>query len=296
MKKDWASNCTANQQTLYQYKLHKVKSENIKYNHVVAMYRHLFPVSINGKVDSSRGHLGSPAILVGSVLLIIFFLYVGLWFCVLFVFGLCLVCPMLPVSGLSIPNYPFGFLRRRWINILTILLIIERNYSAIWLKQQFMGGQYVVSFRHITLIPSQPVFVLTHYRCVICGETWHTNLIFCGLTRPGFEPMSHCTRSEIRIHYTMDEVYANMMCIVSSMVNSAYHCFRLWCNLRSETLSGETGVQFAEELTFWSIYPQISHFRLLLNTQVSNLNLVNTTRFWNKLHQVRSKSQGAIKP
>jgi hypothetical protein len=34
------------------------------------------------------------------------------------------------------------------------------------MKQQFMGS-YVASLRHIILIPRQPVFIRTHWRCKV---------------------------------------------------------------------------------------------------------------------------------
>ena len=47
-----------------------------------------------------------------------------------------------------------------------------------------------MSLHIIILIPSQSVFALTPYCCVLSGEATrsHTNFIVFGLTRPGLEP------------------------------------------------------------------------------------------------------------
>jgi hypothetical protein len=42
---------------------------------------------------------------------------------------------------------------------------------------------------HIILIPNQPVFALSLYCCVLSGEATITNVIVCGFTQSGLEPM-----------------------------------------------------------------------------------------------------------
>jgi hypothetical protein len=55
-------------------------------------------------------------------------------------------------------------------------------YSANSLKQQSADG-YVAPLRHIVLIPSQSVFVLSPYKCcVLNGEATNKNVIVFGLT------------------------------------------------------------------------------------------------------------------
>ena len=59
---------------------------------------------------------------------------------------------------------------------------------------------------HIILIPSQPIFALSSYCCVLSGEATNTNFIVFGLTRSGLEPMIYRTRGEHANHYTTDVV------------------------------------------------------------------------------------------
>ena len=61
-------------------------------------------------------------------------------------------------------------------------------------------------------IPSQPVFVLSPYCCVLSGEAINTNLKVFGLTRSRLEPTIYCTQGEYANHYTTDEVTPTMMC------------------------------------------------------------------------------------
>jgi len=59
---------------------------------------------------------------------------------------------------------------------------------------------------HIILIPSQPLFALCSYCCVLRGEAIHTNFIVFGLTRPGLETTIYRTRGEHANHYVTDAV------------------------------------------------------------------------------------------
>jgi hypothetical protein len=65
-------------------------------------------------------------------------------------------------------------------------------YSASSLKQQ-SSSRHVTPFRHIILIPSQPVFALSPYCCMLSGEATNTNFIVFGFTRPGLEPTIYHT-------------------------------------------------------------------------------------------------------
>jgi hypothetical protein len=72
-----------------------------------------------------------------------------------------------------------------------VLFVLDQHaefdfYSASSLKQQSVG-RYVAPLGHIIMIPSQSVFALSPYCCVISGEVTNTNFIVCGLTRPGLE-------------------------------------------------------------------------------------------------------------
>ena len=75
---------------------------------------------------------------------------------------------------------------------------------AHWNNQP--AGKHVAPLWHIILIPSQPVFALSPWCCVLGGEA--TNIIFVvfGLTRPGLEPTIYRTRGEHVNHYATDVV------------------------------------------------------------------------------------------
>ena len=76
-------------------------------------------------------------------------------------------------------------------------------YSASSLKQQHVDRQ-VVTLGHIILLPSQPVFALSLYCCVLSGEDTNTNFIDFSSTRPWLGPMIYHTRGEHANHYTTD--------------------------------------------------------------------------------------------
>ena len=59
---------------------------------------------------------------------------------------------------------------------------------------------------HIIQIPSQPVFALSAYCCVLSGEATNTNVIVFGCTRSGIEPTIYRTQSEHIYHYITDSV------------------------------------------------------------------------------------------
>jgi hypothetical protein len=62
-------------------------------------------------------------------------------------------------------------------------------YCASSLKQQFTG-RYITPFRHIILIPSQPVFALSPKCCVLSGEATNTNFIVLVWPDQGSHPQS----------------------------------------------------------------------------------------------------------
>ena len=79
-------------------------------------------------------------------------------------------------------------------------------HSSSSLKQQ-SAERHVAPLGYIILIPSQPVFALSHERCVFSGKATYTNFIVFGLTRPGLEPNIYRTWGEHANHYITDAVY-----------------------------------------------------------------------------------------
>jgi hypothetical protein len=63
-----------------------------------------------------------------------------------------------------------------------VRFIIELDfYNAISLRHQ-SAGRHDAPLAYIFLIPSQPVFALSHLCCVLSRETTNTNFIVIGLT------------------------------------------------------------------------------------------------------------------
>jgi hypothetical protein len=54
------------------------------------------------------------------------------------------------------------------------------------------------------MIPSQPIFALSPYCSVLCGEAKNTNFIVFGLTQSVLEPTMYRTRDEHANHYITD--------------------------------------------------------------------------------------------
>jgi hypothetical protein len=79
-------------------------------------------------------------------------------------------------------------------------------YSASSLKQQSVG-RHIAPLWHIILIPSQPVFVLSPWCCMLSGEATNTNFIVFSLTRPGLEPTSTLTITPPMWLYCGIEIY-----------------------------------------------------------------------------------------
>ena len=77
-------------------------------------------------------------------------------------------------------------------------------YSASSLNHQPVG-RHVAPLGHISLIPSQPVFVLSLLCGVLSGEATHTNFIVVGFTRSKLEPTIYHIRGEHADNYTTDE-------------------------------------------------------------------------------------------
>jgi hypothetical protein len=59
---------------------------------------------------------------------------------------------------------------------------------------------------HIIQIPSQPVFALSAYCCVLSGEATNSNVIVFGFMRSGIEPTIYRTQNEHIYHYITDSV------------------------------------------------------------------------------------------
>ena len=81
----------------------------------------------------------------------------------------------------------------------------------------------------LSCIPSQPVFALIPYCCVLNGEATNTNVIVLGLTRSGLEPTIYRTRGEHANHYTINAVQI----IIDTRYNVCKVC--LTCNLFENT-------------------------------------------------------------
>ena len=79
-------------------------------------------------------------------------------------------------------------------------------HGASSLNQQSVD-RHVAPQGHIILIPSQPVFALTHSCSVLRVEATNTNFIVFGLTRLGLEPTIYRTRGEHAGHYTTDAIH-----------------------------------------------------------------------------------------
>ena len=96
------------------------------------------------------------------------------------------------------------------------------DQHAQLLKQQF-AGRHVTPLGHIILIPSQPVFVLSPYCCVLSGEA--TNVVF-GLTRSVLKPMIYRIRGEHANHYTTDAV----LCLLTLSTIQSYNKYNILLN------------------------------------------------------------------
>jgi hypothetical protein len=68
-------------------------------------------------------------------------------------------------------------------------------------RETTVRGRHVAPLGHIILIPSQPVFALSLYCYVFCGEAEHTNVIVFSLTQPELEPTIYRTQGEYANHY-----------------------------------------------------------------------------------------------
>jgi len=86
-------------------------------------------------------------------------------------------------------------------------------YSASSLKQQ-SSDRHVDPLRHIILIPSQPVFTLYPYTCVLNKST-NTNSIVFGLNPSRLEPTIYHIRGEHANQYTIVVVYNTNTCLLS---------------------------------------------------------------------------------
>jgi hypothetical protein len=78
-------------------------------------------------------------------------------------------------------------------------------HSDSSLKQQ-SANRHVTPLWHIILIPSQPVFALSPWCCLLSGEETNTNFIVFGLTWTRVEPTIYSTRGEHTNHYATDAV------------------------------------------------------------------------------------------
>ena len=142
-------------------------------------------------------------------------------------------------------------------------------YIASSLKQQ-SAGRHAAPLGYIILIPSQPVFALSPYFCMLSGEATNTNFIVFGLTRSGLEPTIYCTRGEHANHYTTNAV--------SHLIRYYWEITHLELNdnqllsLKKTRNSFKlftvniTGMIYFSYLTDFSYFPMEIVFRKLLDT------------------------------
>ena len=103
-----------------------------------------------------------------------------------------------------------------WLHVLQLFFFFLRNdevhfvldqpaylFSASSLKWK-SEVRHVAPLGHIILTQSQPVITLSHWSCVLSGESTNTNVIVFGLTRPGLEPTIYHTRGEHSNRYATD--------------------------------------------------------------------------------------------
>jgi hypothetical protein len=79
--------------------------------------------------------------------------------------------------------------------------------------------RYIAPPGHINLIPSQPVFALSPYLCVLSGEVTNTNSIVFGLTRLGLEATIYLPRGEHTNHSNTDAVKDDSYIINNTISN-----------------------------------------------------------------------------
>jgi hypothetical protein len=68
------------------------------------------------------------------------------------------------------------------------------------------ADKHVAPLGHIIPIPSQPVFALSPYCCMLSGEATNINFIVFDLTKPGLKPTIYRIRGEHASHHTTDAV------------------------------------------------------------------------------------------
>ena len=85
-------------------------------------------------------------------------------------------------------------------------------YGAGLLKQQSLD-RHAAALGHIILIPSQPIFALCPYCCVLSGDATNTNFTVFGLT-PGLEPTIYRTGGEHANHYATDAVLDGVLIVL----------------------------------------------------------------------------------
>ena len=88
-------------------------------------------------------------------------------------------------------------------------LLFNTNSAIFQLYHQQSAGRHIAPLGHIILIPSQPVFALTPYCCVLNEEAKNTNFIVFGLSQPRLEPTIYRTRCEHANQHTTDAVPQN---------------------------------------------------------------------------------------
>ena len=95
---------------------------------------------------------------------------------------------------------------------------------------------------YIIMIPSQSVFAIDSWSCVLSGKAANTNFIVFSLTRPVLEPKIYCTRGEHTNDYTTDPViyfwtiYILLYCIYLYTNHHQNQCLYLLLRLAATSL------------------------------------------------------------
>ena len=101
----------------------------------------------------------------------------------------------------------------------------DKSSHCLWqgeLTTVIAVGKYVAPLGHIILIPSQPVFALSPYCCVLSGEATNTNFIVFCLTRPQFVPTIYRTRGEHANNYATDVVPYSYFLFIIFLIKISY--------------------------------------------------------------------------
>ena len=114
----------------------------------------------------------------------------------------------------------------QWDDVDDVHFVLDQHayldcYSASSLKQQ-SADRHVTPLGHIILAPSQTVFVVAHYCCVLRGAATNTKFIVIGLTRSVLEPTIYHTQGGHANYYTTDIFGMKTRCWFALIVSCMY--------------------------------------------------------------------------